>query len=102
MKTLDASKEVYRMKDIGEASCYLLGKDDGVCITSDLRAYNKFKRENIEVISIDSFYFEMYVKQRLTKSDFLNILRKLEIINAIKSKKILFYNQELQKMEEEE
>ena len=49
---------------------------------------------------IDNFYFEKLNQNQLKKTDFLQILNKLELINATKPKSILFYMKKLQQMEE--
>ena len=46
--SIDVSKELFRFVDPGETSCYLLGMEDGICLTSDDRAYRKFMKENLE------------------------------------------------------
>ena len=98
--SIDVSKDLFRFIDPGETSCYLLAKEEGICLTSDDKAYKKFLNENLKAMRIDNFYFEKLNQNRLKKTDFLLILNKLESVNATKPKSILFYMKKLQEMEE--
>ena len=98
--SIDVSKDLFRFIDPGETSCYLLAIEEGICLTSDDKAYKKFINENLKAIRIDNFYFEKLNQNRLKKTDFLLILNKLESVNATKPKSILFYMKKLQEMEE--
>jgi predicted nucleic acid-binding protein len=98
--SINVSKDLFRFIDPGETSCYLLALEEGICLTSDDRAYKKFLRENLKAMRIDNFYFEKLNQNQLKKTDFLQILNKLELINATKPKSILFYMKKLQQMEE--
>ncbi len=98
--SIDVSKELFRFIDPGETSCYLLALEEGICLTSDDKAYKKFLNENLEAMRIDNFYFEKLNQNRLKRKDFLLILNKLESVNATKPKSILFYMKKLQEMEE--
>jgi len=98
--SIDVSKELFRFIDPGETSCYLLALEEGICLTSDDKAYKKFINENLKAMRIDNFYFEKLNQNRLKKKDFLLTLNKLESVNATKPKSILFYMKKLQEMEE--
>lgn len=98
--SIDVSKELFRFVDPGETSCYLLAIEEGICLTSDDKAYKKFLNENLKAMRIDNFYFEKLNQNRLKKTDFLLILNKLESINATKPKSILFYMKKLQERED--
>ena len=98
--SIDVSKDLFRFIDPGETSCYLLAMEEGICLTSDDKAYKKFLNENLKAMRIDNFYFEKLNQNQLKKADFLLILNKLESINATKPKSILFYMKKLQEMEE--
>jgi len=98
--SIDVSKDLFRFIDPGETSCYLLAMEEGICLTSDDKAYKKFLNENLKAMRIDNFYFEQLNQNRLKKPDFLLILNKLESVNATKPKSILFYMKKLQEMEE--
>ena len=97
--SIDVSKELFRFIDPGETSCYLLALEEGICLTSDDKAYKKFLNENLEAMRIDNFYFEKLNQNRLKRKDFLLTLSKLESVNATKPKSILFYMKKLQEME---
>jgi len=45
---------------LGETSFYLLALEEGICLTSDNRAYQKFMKENLKAMRIRSFYFEKF------------------------------------------
>ena len=98
--SIDVSKDLFRFIDPGETSCYLLAIEEGICLTSDDKAYKKFLNENLNAMRIDNFYFEKLNQNGLNKADFLQILNKLESVNATKPKSILFYMKKLQEMEE--
>ncbi|NVM37901.1 MAG: hypothetical protein HWN81_20075 [Candidatus Lokiarchaeota archaeon] len=98
--SIEVSKDLFRFIDPGETSCYLLAMEEGICLTSDDKAYKKFLNENLKAMRIDNFYFEKLNQNRLIKKDFLLILNKLESVNATKPKSILFYMKKLQEMEE--
>jgi hypothetical protein len=89
--SIDITRDYYRFRDFGETSCYILTKEDGICLTSDDRAYKKFKNEDQKVIRMDSFYFEKLNQNMITEKEFIEILKKLESINATKPKSILFF-----------
>ena len=94
--SIDVSKDLFRFIDPGETSCYLLALEEGICLTSDDKAYKKFLNENLKAMRIDNFYFEKLNQKRMKKKDFLLILSKLESVNATKPKSILFYMNKLQ------
>ncbi len=98
--SIDISEDLYRFIDAGETSCYLLAKEDGICLTSDDRAYRKFINEHLNAMRLDTFFYEKFNNNRLSKSDFLRILSKLELVNASKPKSILFFMKKLQEREE--
>jgi len=98
--SIDVSKDLFRFIDPGETSCYLLAIEEGICLTSDDKAYKKFLNENLKAMRIDNFYFEKLNQNRLKKTDFFLILNKLESVNATKPKSILFYMKKLQEKEE--
>ena len=98
--SIEVSKDLFRFIDPGETSCYLLAMEEGICLTSDDKAYKKFLNENLKAMRIDNFYFEKLNQNRLKKTEFLLILKKLESVNATKPKSILFYMKKLQEMEE--
>ena len=40
---INVKSDLSKFRDLGETSCYLLAKKDGICISSDIRANKKFK-----------------------------------------------------------
>ncbi len=100
--SIDISNDIEYFKDPGETSCYLLAKDDGICLTSDERAYKKFKRRGLEVMRLDTFFFQKCIDGLLTEQDFINILEQLEFINATKPKSILFFVKKLKIKKEDD
>ena len=98
--SIDISKDLNRFRDPGETSCYILVKEEGICLTSDDRAYKKFIVSGQQVMRLDSFYFEKLNQKMLSEAEFIAILKKLETINATKPKSILFYLEKLQQPKE--
>ena len=99
--SIDVSSELFRFVDPGETSCFILAKEEGICITSDGRAYRKFHQANLDAMRIESFFYLKFQDNKFTKITFLDILNKLESINAVKSKSVLFYLQKIQNIEED-
>ena len=99
--SIDVSNELFRFVDPGETSCYILAKEEGICITSDDRAYRKFHQANLDAMRIDSFFYLKFQRNNITKLQFLEILNKLESIYATKPKSVLFYLQKIQNIEED-
>ncbi|TFF99313.1 MAG: hypothetical protein EU542_09135 [Promethearchaeota archaeon] len=99
--SIDVSQDLNRFIDPGETSCYILAKEEGICLTSDDRAYKKFLAEDIKVMRIDSFYFEKLNQNFISEKEFINILKKLEIVNASKPKSILFFMERLRQRRDE-
>ena len=81
----------------GESSCYLLAKQSGVIITSDTRAYKKLMKNGVSALKIETFFIQMYLKERINKEEILEILDKLEQIWAITSKQKLLLKLKIEK-----
>jgi len=99
--SIDISKEIKQFHDPGETSCYILAKERGVCLTSDDRAYKKFFQHNQQVVRIDSYFFNKILQGLITESEFLDILKRLELISATKAKSILFFIKQLKNLKED-
>jgi hypothetical protein len=99
--SIDVSKDLFRFIDPGETSCFLLAQEQGICITSDERAYRKLLNENVQVLKLDTFYYEKFRQNRINKKEFLLILNKLESVYATKPKSILFFIKKLQEKEDD-
>ena len=100
--SIDVSKDLFRFNDPGETSCFLLAQEQGVCITSDERAYRKLLNENVKVMRLDTLYYEKFRQNQINKSEFLLILNKLESVYATKPKSILFFMKKLQEKEDKD
>ncbi|MHA1521542.1 MAG: hypothetical protein ACTSRK_15280 [Promethearchaeota archaeon] len=83
---IDVSQYIELFRDPGETSCYILGLESGVTITSDDRAYKKFKANKISVIKIEQFFLKKYQNGLIKTTEIKQILQKLENVNAISSK----------------
>jgi predicted nucleic acid-binding protein len=99
--SINVSNDLFRFIDPGETSCYILAKEEGICITSDDRAYRKFHQTNLDAMRIDSFFYIKFQDNKITKIEFMEILKKLESINAAKLKSVLFYLQKIHTNEED-
>ena len=49
--SIDVTKDLFRFIDPGETSCYLLAKEEGICMTSDDKAYKKFVNEMCQSVT---------------------------------------------------
>jgi len=93
--SVDVASDIHLFTDPGETSCYIIAKQEGICLTSDDRAYKKFLLEELKVMRVDSFYFEMLNQNRITEAEFISILKKLENFSATKPKSIVFFMEKL-------
>ncbi|MHA1890470.1 MAG: hypothetical protein ACTSYS_05750 [Promethearchaeota archaeon] len=82
--------------DPGESSCAVLTDDNSTTITSDVRAFKKFLKNNIKVQTIDMYFYSKHKKKKLNENEFFQILFKLEKINAISAKTIILYKKLLE------
>ncbi|TFF87745.1 MAG: hypothetical protein EU549_04190 [Promethearchaeota archaeon] len=89
--SIDTSSEIKRFRDPGETSCFILSREEGVCLTSDDRAYKKFKEAGLKAIRLDTFYFEKWKQKKIDEDQIINILNRLENVNATKPKSIMFF-----------
>jgi hypothetical protein len=90
---LDISSMLPVFKDPGETSCYFLSKAGNVCISSDRRAFKKFKRMKIQVIQLDTFFFIQTKRKKLSPHKFIEVLEFLEQIYATyPERKLTFLN----------
>lgn len=93
---VDISNDLGRFKDAGETSCYILAKQDGVCVTSDTRALKKYKNEGVPCMQPDIFFLTQFLEKKIDKKRLEDVLdalihvrattaeRKLEILSTIK------------------
>ena len=80
---LDISKDLHLFRDPGETSCFILGKESGITITADRRAYQKFRKYQIPVVKIDQFFFQKFQNKQMNSDKFLSIIKTLEKVHAI-------------------
>jgi hypothetical protein len=92
---VDISSDIGRFKDAGETSCYILAKQDGVCVTSDTRALKKYKNEGVPCMQPDIFFLTQFLDKRIDEKRLKDVLdallhvyattaeRKLEILSTI-------------------
>ncbi|MBN1216326.1 MAG: hypothetical protein JXA99_12905 [Candidatus Lokiarchaeota archaeon] len=98
--SIDISNDLQLFRDAGETSCYILSKEDGICLTSDDKAFKKFLKERLKVIRLDTFFFEMFVQEQLSEVEFINILKSLEIVSGTTPKSILFFLEKIRQKKE--
>lgn len=96
--SVDISSEIHRFKDPGETSCYIIARQEGICLTSDDRAYKKFQFQNIEVMKLDYYYFLSCIQEKISEEELFSTLENLEKVNATHPKTILFFHKQLKKM----
>ncbi len=85
---VEIESELYKFRDPGEASCYILAKKDGACISSDIRANKKFKNLKVAFMELDTFFYHQFLKKRIDKKRFINILNDLKEVNGTSSNRI--------------
>jgi len=85
---IDIKSDLSKFRDPGETSCYILAKKEGVCISSDVRANEKFKNLNVAFMELDSFFFNQLLKKRIDKKRFINILNELKGVNGTSANRI--------------
>lgn len=86
--SVDISSDLQKFRDPGETSCYLLAEEDGICITSDIRATKKFENHNIEYMELDLFFFQQFLKKNIGKLEFIKILNDLKRVNGTTANRI--------------
>ena len=82
----DYHKELDFFGAKGEASTFLLGKD-GLCVTSDKRAFNKILSRGGNVIKIEDLLFLCIGKKIISKEQFEQVITELLKVNAISGEK---------------
>lgn len=73
----DIKKFIKIFRDPGETSCFILAKDNGICITSDKRAFNKFEAQSVAVIRIDTYFYKNCIKKQYSKNTIIKFLNQL-------------------------
>ena len=85
---IDIKSDLSKFRDPGETSCYILAKEEGICISSDIRANDKFKNLNVAFMELDTFFFNQFLKKRIDKKRFINILNELKGVNGTSANRI--------------
>ncbi|HUX98280.1 MAG TPA: hypothetical protein VMV49_01885 [Candidatus Deferrimicrobium sp.] len=79
---VDIHADLYKFRDPGETSCFLLARKEGVCITCDQRATKKMALYGVLGIQLDNFFYQQYLNENITRNKILEVLDKLEGVNA--------------------
>ncbi|MGQ4873686.1 MAG: hypothetical protein ACP6IY_06370 [Promethearchaeia archaeon] len=87
----DIHPEIQKFRDAGETSCFILAKQEGICISCDVRANKKFKKFGIKSIELDTFFYNQLLKKKIDKKKFMNILFKLKNVNGTSVNRILVF-----------
>ncbi len=66
-------------------------KSEGVCISSDIRAINKFNNLQIPCIQLDVFFYKQFLNKKIRKNKFINILRDLKNVNGTSANRISIF-----------
>jgi hypothetical protein len=96
--SIDVKPHLEKFKDNGETSSYILASSDGVCVTTDKKARAKFKGFGVPALKLDQYFFQSFETGTVTASEFLDIVKRLESINAIDTKLVIFYQDLVQGM----
>jgi rRNA-processing protein FCF1 len=106
--TLENNKEFKKIKDYiggsGESSIFYFLKKKAnnkykniISITSDKKAYNKLKKNNIKVIKTYELYKLLYFKKKISKKQYIFILKSLLKVGGITNKEYLYERKLLSK-----
>jgi len=79
---VDIRADLYKFRDEGETSCFLLARQEGVCVTCDQRATKKMALNGVLGIQLDNFFYQQYLNEKITLNKILDVLDKLEYVNA--------------------
>lgn len=85
---VDIKSELPKFRDPGETSCYLLAKEEGVCLSSDVRANKKLRNLNVAFLELDTFFYNQLMKKNISKKRFINILDKLKSVSGTSANRI--------------
>ena len=79
---VDVSNDITYFKDAGEASCYVLAKQSGTCITSDTRALKKLKTAGASGMQLDVFFLTKFLENNIDETTLESILDDLLQVNG--------------------
>ena len=94
---VDIKSELPKFRDPGETSCYILAKEEGVCISSDVRANKKLKNLNVAFLELDTFFYNQLMKKTISKKRFIEILNDLKLVNGTSANRISVFLELLSK-----
>jgi hypothetical protein len=89
--SIDVQPHLEKFHDPGETSCFIIASLDGVCVTTDKRARAKFKGFGVSAIKLDQYFYQLTKNGLVTTSEFLDVLKRLQDINAIDAKLVTMY-----------
>ena len=93
---IDIKSDLSKFRDPGETSCYILAKKEGICISSDIRANKKFKNLNVAFMELDTFFYNQFLKKKIDKKRFINILNELKGVYGTSANRISVFMELLQ------
>ncbi len=85
---VDITSDLSKFRDPGETSNYILAKEDGVCISSDIRANKKFENLGIPFMELDTFFYNQLLKKKIDKEKLINILYELKAVNGTSANRV--------------
>ncbi|OLS13560.1 MAG: hypothetical protein RBG13Loki_2811 [Promethearchaeota archaeon CR_4] len=87
---VNIDRVIGHFKDPGEASCFVLAKSEGVCVTNDIRAIKKFRAQQVDAMPFEIFFGRRYREGRLPGAEFERILEELVKANALTQERKIF------------
>ena len=85
---VNIKSELPKFRDPGETSCYILAKEEGICISSDVRANKKLKNLKVAYLELDTFFYNQLLKKKISKKRFITILDKLKNVSGTSANRI--------------
>ena len=83
----DIRKFIHLFRDAGETSCFILAQDNGTCITTDKRAFNKFLTQSVSVVRLDTFFYKKCLNKKYSNEFIIRLLDKLLSVYATNSER---------------
>jgi len=94
---VDIKSELPKFRDPGETSCYILAKEEGVCISSDVRANKKLENLDVAFLELDTFFYNQLMKKNISNTRFLKILNDLKSVGGTSANRISVFLELLSK-----
>lgn len=79
---VNISTEIDKFRDAGETSCFILAKQEGICLSSDIRANKKFDNHGISSMQIDFFFYNQFLNGKIDEDKLERVLDHLEDVRA--------------------